>query len=129
MSEPSANRRRRDRAAQAIAAYGEAEPISGARTAPVADPENGAGAIAELLCDLRHLADDLGIEWAGLLGRAERYYAEELGRHVVEVTAEGFQVLDTETESLRADVWASRCEADVACAELNERLPASLGAV
>ncbi len=94
----------------------------------MADPENGEETIAELLCDLRHFADELGVEWPGVLDRAERYYAEEVGRHVMEVTAEGFQVLDTETESLRADVWASRREAAAACAELNERWLASLGA-
>ena len=129
MSEPAANRRRRDRAAHAIAAYDAGEPIPGARTARVADPANGAEAIAELLCDLRHLGDELGLDWAGLCARAERYYAEELGRHVVEVTTEGFQVLDTDSESLRADVWASRGEAEAACAALNESRPASTGAV
>jgi hypothetical protein len=46
---------------------------------------------------------------------------------VVEVTAEGFQVLDTQTEVLRADVWGSRTEAETACDELNRLVPASGG--
>ena len=39
--------------------------------------------------------------------------------YVVELTAEGFQVLDTRTEALRADVWSSREQAQGACDELN----------
>jgi hypothetical protein len=85
----------------------------------MADPENGEEAISELLCDLHHLADELGIGWARLGERAHRYYAEEASRHVVEVTPEGFQVLDTWTEALRADVWSSRELAQAACEELN----------
>lgn len=50
---------------------------------------------------------------------AERYYADEAMRHVVEVTTEGYQVLDTRTEALLADVWASRGEAQTACDVLN----------
>jgi hypothetical protein len=121
----SDNERRRDRAAQAIAAYDDGEPISGGRPARVADPENGEEAISELLCDLRHLADELGISWARLGERADRYYAEEAQRHVVEVTSEGFQVLDTWTEALRADFWSTREQAQDACEELNGSVAAA----
>ena len=120
MAERVDNERRRDRAAQAIAAYDDGEPILGERPARVADPENGEEAISELLCDLRHLADELGISWARLGERAYRYYAEEAPHHIVEVTPEGFQVLDTWTEALRADVWSSRELAQAACEELND---------
>jgi hypothetical protein len=119
VAERNDNERRRDRAAQAIAAYDDGEPIRGARPVRVADPENGEEAISELLCDLHHLADELGISWVRLGERAHRYYAEEAPRHVVEVTPEGFQVLDTWTEALRADVWSSRELAQAACEELN----------
>ncbi|HEX7244098.1 MAG TPA: hypothetical protein VF245_00860 [Solirubrobacterales bacterium] len=50
---------------------------------------------------------------------------EEVERHVVEVTAEGFQILDTQTDALRADVWGSREAAQEACDELNGHVPAS----
>jgi hypothetical protein len=111
--------RRRDRAAQAIAAYDDPELVRGIRPARARDAENAQEAIAELICDLRHLADEHGLDWARLGERAERYYAEEAMPHVVEVTTEGFQILDTRTEALRADVWSSRTEAEVACDELN----------
>lgn len=75
-----------------------------------------------MLCDLNHLADEFGLDWAQLRDRGDRYYAEEVMGHVVEVTTEGFQVLDTRTEALRADVWASRAEAQAACDELTARL-------
>lgn len=128
MAESGENQRRRDRAAQAIAAYDDGEPIPGARPARVADPENGEEAISELLCDLRHLADELGLCWARLGERSYRYYAEEASRHVVEVTPEGFQVLDTWTEALRADVWSSRELAQTACDELNKSASELVGA-
>lgn len=127
MSETGGNARRRGRAAQAIAGY-DAELAPGARPARAREPENTAEAISELLCDLRHLADEHGLEWAELGARAERYYAEEAARHVVEVTAEGFQVLDTRTEALRADIWGSREQAQVACEELNGSATAAAGA-
>ncbi len=44
---------------------------------------------------------------------------------MVEVTTEGFQVLDTKTETLRADVWSSRAEAEAVCDELNRPTAAS----
>ncbi len=50
----------------------------------------------------------------------ERADADETMRHVVEVTTEGYQVLDTRTEALLADVWASRGEAQTACDVLND---------
>ncbi|MBS1861904.1 MAG: hypothetical protein JSS68_09345 [Actinobacteria bacterium] len=40
-------------------------------------------------------------------------------RHIVEVTTEGFQVLDSWTDALRADVWSSRGQAQDACDELD----------
>ncbi len=120
MTKGNDTERRRDRAAQALAAYDESEPERGVRSTRMWDPEKGEEAISELLCDLRHLADELDLRWARLDERAERYYAEEASRHIVEVTAEGFQVLDTRTEVLRADVWSSREQAQAACEELDE---------
>jgi hypothetical protein len=52
----------------------------------------------------------------------------EASRHVVEVTAEGFQVLDTWTEALRADVWSTREQAQDACEELNGSVGAEASA-
>lgn len=58
-----------------------------------------------------------------------RNHAEETVRHVVAITAEGFQVLDTETDTLRADAWGSRRQAQEACDELNRAAePAHQGA-
>jgi len=111
--------RRRDRAAQAIAAYDDPELVPGARPSRLRDADNAEEAIAELLCDLRHLADEHGLDWAQLGERADCFYAVEAPRYIVEVTAEGFQVLDTRTEALRADVWSSRELAQGACDELN----------
>jgi len=125
MDEAGANRRRRDRAARAIAGYDGPDLEPGQRPSRARDPENGEEAISELLCDLRHLADELGLGWARLGERAERYYAEEAPRHVVEVTAEGFQVLDTWTEELCADVWSTREQAQDACEELNGSVAAA----
>jgi hypothetical protein len=119
VTERNDNERRCDRAIKAIAAYDDVEPARGVRPPRAKDAENAAEAIAELLCDLRHLADEHGLDWTELGERAERYYAEEALLHVVEVTTEGFQILDTRTEALRADVWGSRTEAEVACDELN----------
>jgi len=119
VTERNDNERRRDRAAQAIAAYDDVEPVCGARAPRANNAENAAEAIAELLCDLRHLADEHDLDWTELGERAERYYDDEAIRHVVEVTTEGYQVLDTRTEALRADVWASRGEAQTACDALN----------
>lgn len=51
--------------------------------------------------------------------RGDRYYAEEAPRHVVEITSEGFQVFDTRTGALRADVWSTREQAQGACQQLN----------
>jgi hypothetical protein len=51
--------------------------------------------------------------------RFARFSREEISRHVVEVTAEGFQVLDTQTKALRADVWSTRKQAQAACEELD----------
>lgn len=64
---------------------------------------------------------DLVEEVSDLLGfeRGERYYVDKAMRHVVEVTTEGYQVLDTRTEVLLADVWASRGKAQAACDALN----------
>ena len=45
--------------------------------------------------------------------------ADGSGRHAVELTTEGFQVLDTRTNALRADVWGSRGLARHACDELD----------
>lgn len=120
--------RRRDRAAQAIAAYDGPEVVRGFRPSRGKDADNAEEAIAEMLCDLRHLADEHGLDWARLGERAERYYAEETMPHVVEVTTEGFQILDTGTEVLRADVWGSRAEAEAACEELNRFVIAPVAA-
>lgn len=119
MIDEDVNQCRRDRAARALAAYDGPDLEPGERPARARDLENGEEAISELLCDLRHLADELGLGWARLGERAERYYAEEAPRHVVEVTAEGFQVLDTWAEALRSDVWSRREQAQDACEELN----------
>jgi hypothetical protein len=119
LAERNDNERRRDRAAQAIVAHDEREPDRGWRPARLGDPDNAEEAIAELICDLRHLADEHGLDWTQLGQRAERYYAEEAKCHVVEVTTEGFQILDTRTHALRADVWSSRGEAEASCDELN----------
>ena len=128
MAEAAANQRRRDRAGRAIAAYDGPDLEPGQRPARARDPENGGETISELLCDLRHLADELGLSWARLGERAERYYAEEAPRHVVEVSAEGFQILDTWTEALRADVWSTREQAQDACEELNGSVAAAAAA-
>jgi hypothetical protein len=124
-AEPADNERRRERAARAIAAYDGPDLGPGQRPARARDPENGEEAISELLCDLRHLADELGLGWVRLVERAERYYGEEAARHVVEVTAEGFQVRDTWTEELRADVWSTREQAQDACEELDGSVAAA----
>lgn len=120
--------RRRDRAARAIAAYDDLELVRGFRPSRARDAENAEEAIAEMLCDLRHLADEHGLGWARLVERAERYYAEEALPYVVEVTTEGFQIIDTGTEVLRADVWGSRAEAETACDELNRSVIAPVAA-
>jgi len=38
---------------------------------------------------------------------------------MVELTTDGYQVLDTRTKTLRADVWGSRGDAQSACDALN----------
>lgn len=48
---------------------------------------------------------------------------ERKERYLVTLTGEGFQILDTETNTLRADVWASRFRAMQACADMNEGKP------
>ncbi|MBS1895473.1 MAG: hypothetical protein JST59_29590 [Actinobacteria bacterium] len=112
---PSGNRGRSLRAASALRAYWEAGGAAHLRPGGRAGEEE----IADLLCDLRHLADEIGLDWAPLVERAGRYHEAEAARHVVEVTGEGYQVLDTSTDALRADVWSSRGQAQDACDELN----------
>lgn len=118
MADVNGTARRRDRAARAIGAYDCAE-TPGPRPARVRDGENAGEAIGELLCDLHHLADEFDLDWTEVLARGERYHREEAARHVVAVTTEGFQILDRETESLRADTWGSRGDAQEACDALN----------
>jgi hypothetical protein len=129
MAEPGANQRRRDAAAAAIGAYADREPEEGRRPAQLRNADSAADAISELLCDLRHLGDEFGLDWEELCARAGRYYSEERERHVVEVTCEGFQIRDLADDRLRADVWPSREQANEACAELNQLRPASPGAI
>lgn len=105
-----------ERAALAIAAYNDRQPDS---TSDEFRMRDAAEVIAELLGDLHHVGDGLGLNWAALGERAERYYNGEAPRHVVEITAEGFQILDTRNETLRADVWSTREQAQAACDELN----------
>lgn len=123
MAEVIDNARRRDRAAQAIGAY-DLEVTRGVRPARLSSAEDAAEALSELLCDLRHLADEFNLDWDELERRAERFYREEEERHVVEVTGEGFQIRDTETDRLRADIWSSRTDAEIACDALNDAQPA-----
>lgn len=52
-------------------------------------------------------------------GQANRHFHEEVQRHVVELTGEGFQMRDSETDGLRADVWGARSDAEAACDSLN----------
>jgi len=59
---------------------------------------------------------DLVEEACDLLGFDD---AGEAPRHIVEVTTHGYQVLDTRTQALRADVWGSRGDAQSACDALN----------
>lgn len=109
--------RRWERAARAIAAYNDSrQPDGSSGQVRVRDATE---VIAELLGDLHHVGDGLGLSWAALGERAERYYKGEAPGHVVEITAEGFQVLDTRTETLRADVWSTREQAQAACDDLN----------
>jgi hypothetical protein len=110
---------RRDRAARAIGAYRESDRAGGPRPPRPRARSCAEQSISELLCDLHHLADELDLDWTGLEERGARYHAEESERHVVEITCEGFQVLDTETDALRADVWGSRRQAQDACDGLN----------
>ncbi len=105
-----------ERAARAIAAYNDRQPDS---TSDEFRMRDAAEVIAELLGDLHHVGDGLGLSWAALGERAERYYRGEAPRHVVEITVEGFQILDTRNEMLRADVWSTREQAQAACDELN----------
>jgi hypothetical protein len=116
MTEPFDIQRRRDRAASAIAAFAEGHLLGGREQERSRDPEE---VIAELLCDLHHLSVGLGLSWAALTERAEGNYSDETQRHVIEITVEGFQVLDTRTNALRADVCSSRQGAQMACDELN----------
>jgi hypothetical protein len=113
------NARRRDRAAQAIGAYDD-EVRRGARPPRLRSAPEATEAISELICDLRHLAEEFHLDWAELGHHADRYYREEAQRHVVEVTGEGFQIRDSETDRLRADMWGSRTDAEAACDSLNE---------
>ncbi|HVX32581.1 MAG TPA: hypothetical protein VHA80_05510 [Solirubrobacterales bacterium] len=110
---------RRDRAALALGAYLGPAEAGGRRPTRPHDREHAEDSIAELLCDLHHLADELDLDWSVLEERGARYRAEETARHVVEVTGEGFQILDSATDTLRADVWGSRPQAQGACDELN----------
>jgi hypothetical protein len=105
-----------ERAARAIAAYNDRQPNS---TSDEFRMRDAAEVIAELLGDLHHVGDGLGLSWAGLVERAELYYRGETPPHVVEITAEGFQILDTGNERLRADIWSTREQAQAACDELN----------
>ena len=123
MTEVTGNERRRDRAAQAIRAY-DREVGRGYRSARLRGPGNAAEAIGELLCDLRHLADEFGLDWCEAERRAERFYEEESERYVVQVTTEGFQIRDTATDQLKADVFSSRSDAEQACEALNASAPA-----
>jgi hypothetical protein len=113
------NSRRRHRAAQAVAAHAGVVSVPGSRAGQPAQAEDAEQAISELICDLQHLADEYDLDWSVLQERAECYYAQEAERYVVELTTEGYQVLDTRTDSLRADAWARRCDALVACDALN----------
>ncbi len=123
MAEVIDNARRRDRAAQAVGSY-DTEVTRGARSPRVRSAEEAAEAISELLCDLRHLADEFHLDWYELEREGERFYRNEAERHVVEVTTEGFQIRDTEADRLRADVWSSRTDAETACNALNDEVHA-----
>jgi hypothetical protein len=67
----------------------------------------------------QHLADEVGLEQMVPEEHRAGHHPEEPPRHVVDITAEGFQVLDTWTDALRADVWGSRGQAQGACDQLN----------
>jgi hypothetical protein len=111
---------RGDRARRALGPYLERAAAGGAGPPRSEEGLRLEEAIPELLCDLRHLADRAGLDRAGLEERAGRRHAGHRARHVVEVTAEGYQVLDTATDALRADVWGGRGAAQDACEELDE---------
>ena len=78
--------------------------------------------------DLRHLADEFDLDWDGLARRAGRFYEEESERYVVQLSVEGFQIRDTAADQLKADIWASRSEAEQACAALSAGRPAAKAA-
>lgn len=118
MDERLDNAWRRARAAQAIDAF-DKEVRRSARPARLRSAPEATEAISELICDLHHLADEFHLDWAELGRQANRYYHEEADRHVVELTGEGFQIRDSETDRLRADVWSARSDAEAACDSLN----------
>jgi len=53
-------------------------------------------------------------------GGVPRPAEPESARYAVELSTEGYQVLDTRTGTRRADVWASREDAQGACDALND---------